>query len=103
MRRIGFITFDQSGVLAANSTFQPISHTISTRASGQFVMNPVIAQIPFTFCSAARISSILRPTKNIKTIIQIAHLIELQIIQPKNNAESKKKSIVTIHMIISSF
>jgi len=99
----GFITFDQRGVLAANNTFPPINPTINTKASGQFVINPVIAQSHLTFCKAARISSILKPTKNISTIIHIAHIIELHITQPRKSADSKKKAIVIIHIIISSF
>jgi hypothetical protein len=100
---IGFITLDQSGVLAANSTFPHISHTIKTSASGPFVMNPVIAQSHFTFCSAESISSILSHTKNIKTIIQIAHNIDVPITHHINRADNTKNSTATHHIIISSF
>ena len=99
----GFITFEPSGVLAANNTFHPIKPTISTRASGQLVINHVIAQSHFTFCKAERISSMLSPTKNIRIIIQIAPSIELQIAQPKNKADNKKNTIVISHIIISNF
>ena len=45
---MGFITFEPSGVLAANKTLPVTSPTINTSASGQLVIKPVIAPSHFT-------------------------------------------------------
>ena len=93
--------FDQSGVLAANKIFHESNHTTKTRASGQLVMNQVIFQTHFTFFKADKISSILNPTKNIKTIIHDAHKKDSLIFHHIIIEDHIKKSNV-IHQIIKS-
>lgn len=100
--KIGFIRFEPSGVLAAKSIFQVISQTIKTKASGQLVIKPVIFQTHFTFFKAERINSILNHTKNIKTIIEQAHINDVNISQPRNIAEIVKNNKVINQMIKSS-
>lgn len=101
--KIGFITFDQSGVLAANKTSHFISHTIKTKASGQLVINQVIAHTHLIFLSADNINSILNQIKNIKTIIHDAHKKELIIFHQVKIDDITKKKIVIIQIVISSF
>jgi hypothetical protein len=100
---IGFIRLDPRGVLAANNIFQVISHTIKTKASGQFVINQVIFHTHLTFFKADKINSMLNQTKNINTIIADAHINDSFIFHPKNIAELKKNNIVIPHIIKSNF
>jgi hypothetical protein len=99
--KTGFIKFDHNGVLAANSTFQAINHTIRTKASGQLVINHVIFPTHLTFLSADNINSILNHTKNIKTIIHEAHINDSFIFHHNIIADHKKK-IKVIHQITKS-
>lgn len=100
---IGFIKFDQSGVLAANNTSQTKSQTIKTKASGQLVMKPVIFHNHFTFLSAQSISSILNQIKNIKTIIALAHKNEFTIFHHIISEENIKNISTIIQIEKSSF
>lgn len=100
---IGFITFDQRGVLAANNMFHEINHTIKTNASGPFVINHVIFQTHFTFFKAESINSILNHTINIKTIIHEAHINDSLISPFIIMAEEMKNNRVIHHTIKSNF
>lgn len=100
-KSIGFIKFDQRGVEAANNIFHQISQTIKTKASGQFVINHVIFPTHLTCFNADKINSILNQTKNIRTIIQLAHINDSLIFHHKISEDHKKKQIV-IHQITKS-
>jgi len=101
--KIGFITFDQRGVLAANKTFHPISHTINTNASGQLVINHVILPTHFTFFNADNISSILNHIRTIKTMIHDAQRNDSLIFHHNNIADHTKNNNVNHHTIKSNF
>jgi hypothetical protein len=88
----GFITFEPSGVLAANKISQLISHTINTNASGQLVINHVIIHIHLTFFKADNINSILNHTKNINIIIQ----------EPQRNDSIKSHHIIIDEIVKKS-
>lgn len=100
-KSIGFIKFDQSGVLAANNTSALSNQIIKTKASGQFVIKPVIFHNHFTHFKADRINSILNQTKNISTIIPLAQINDSFICHHIIKADHKKNKRV-IHQIVKS-
>lgn len=103
INKTGFMTFDPSGVLAANNTFHDISQTISTNASGQLVIKPVTVHNHLTFFIAESINSILKPMKNIRVTTPSAQNNEFKTFHHIISAEDMKKSRVINQIVISNF